>query len=138
MPNQKPVTAGTKDHVPILLSCSMAGIRRLQMDAATITPAANPVSALCTFLLKSFLMKNTHAAPADVPMNGIRSPVMTCPSNMVLFLSSLFLRNHCKPWMRCMMIAADFRETCYYQSFFNLLLGISLHPIDDFFKLFRC
>ena len=120
MPSQNPMTAGAKDHFPILLSCSMAGIRRLQMDAATMTPAAKPVSALSTFLLKSCFMKNTHAAPAVVPTNGIRSPVMTCPPNMLSFLSFLFLRNHCEPWMRFITIAACLREACFHKSFFDL------------------
>ena len=52
----------------------MAGIRRLQIEAATITPAANPVSARCTDLLNVVLIKNTHAAPSVVPTNGINMP----------------------------------------------------------------
>ena len=52
----------------------MAGISRLHTDAATITPAANPVSARCTVSLSVFFMKNTQAAPSDVPRNGIKMP----------------------------------------------------------------
>ena len=52
----------------------MAGISRLQIDAATITPPAKPVSARCTLRLSSFFIKNTHAEPSTVPRNGISSP----------------------------------------------------------------
>ena len=45
MPSQNPMTAGTNDHFPMFAACSMAGIKRLQTEAATITPAAKPVSA---------------------------------------------------------------------------------------------
>ena len=54
--------------------CSMAGISRLRTDAATITPAAKPVSARCTVSLSVLFMKNTQAAPSDVPRNGIKMP----------------------------------------------------------------
>jgi hypothetical protein len=37
------MTAGKKAGLPEAEACSIAGIRRLQTDAATITPAANPV-----------------------------------------------------------------------------------------------
>ena len=57
MPSQNPTTAGTKDHFPISDACSIAGSSKLQIDAATITPAANP------------------AAPSAVPKNGIKIPV---------------------------------------------------------------
>ena len=52
----------------------MAGISRLHTEAATITPAAKPVSERCTASLSDFFMKNTHAAPSDVPRNGIKMP----------------------------------------------------------------
>lgn len=47
------------------------------MDAATMTPAANPVNALCNISLNDFLIKNTNAAPKDVPKNGISIPMIT-------------------------------------------------------------
>ena len=37
-----------KANLPILLLSCMAGINRLQMDAATMTPAATPVSIFST------------------------------------------------------------------------------------------
>jgi hypothetical protein len=46
------------------------------MEAATITPAANPVSARWTLSFRSFLRKKTQAAPAEVPMKGIKSPII--------------------------------------------------------------
>ena len=39
--------------------------RQLQTDAATITPAAKPVSPRCTERFISPRIKNTHAAPRD-------------------------------------------------------------------------
>ena len=47
-PNQKPKNAGTNESFPIAADCSIAGIRRLQMEAATITPAAKPANERCT------------------------------------------------------------------------------------------
>ena len=47
---------------------------RLHTLAAIITPAAKPVSERCTASLSDFFMKNTHAAPSDVPRNGIKMP----------------------------------------------------------------
>ena len=77
MPSQNPPAAGGKAHAPSLADGSMAGIRRLHMDAATITPAAKPVSARCSMGLISRFMKNTSAAPSDVPINGISMPRIT-------------------------------------------------------------
>ena len=55
----------------------MAGSSRLHTDAATITPAANPVSARWTMALSLFRMKNTHAEPSAVPKKGIMMPRTT-------------------------------------------------------------
>ena len=74
IPIQNPATAGTNDKFPIFSDCLIAGIRRLQIEAATITPAANPVSARCTDLPSVFFIKKTHAAPSVVPTNGINMP----------------------------------------------------------------
>ena len=53
----------------------MAGISRLQMEAATITPAAKPVRIFCTRGLRDFFIKNTQAAPREVPRNGSKIPL---------------------------------------------------------------
>ena len=45
MPSQKPTKAGIKDHFPILEDCSIEGIIKLHIEAATITPAAKPIKA---------------------------------------------------------------------------------------------
>ena len=73
-PTQKPIRAGRKDSLPIPSDCSIAGISRLQIDAATITPAAKPASERCTKSPSDFFIKNTHAAPSIVPRNGISIP----------------------------------------------------------------
>jgi len=54
--------------------CSMAGINKLQIDAATITPAAKPARARCTRSPRDFFIKNTQAAPSVVPKKGIMIP----------------------------------------------------------------
>ena len=77
MPNQKPIKAGRNAHLPFAADCSMAGTIRLQIEAATITPAANPVNARCTPTFRSFFKKKTQAAPPAVPIKGIISPQMT-------------------------------------------------------------
>ena len=58
-------------------ACSMAGSSRLQMEAATMTPAANPVRIRCILSLMAFFMRNTQAAPKDVPKKGIKMPYNT-------------------------------------------------------------
>lgn len=73
IPIQNPTVAGTNDNFPILPDCSIAGISKLQTEAAVITPAANPVSALCSRELSAFLIKSTQAEPNVVPKNGIRT-----------------------------------------------------------------
>ena len=74
MPSQKPATAGIKAKLPISADCSIAGINRLQIEAATITPAAKPVRLRCTSGFSSFFMKKTQAAPKVVPAKGINNP----------------------------------------------------------------
>ncbi len=69
--------AGIKDNLPIEEDCSMAGTIKLHMDAATITPAANPVSARRTVIPRSLRSRKTHADPAVVPIKGINNPIMT-------------------------------------------------------------
>ena len=63
--------------IPSGILCNVTAntiIRKLQIEAATITPAANPVSARCTDFPSVFFIKNTHAAPSVVPINGINMP----------------------------------------------------------------
>ena len=62
-------------NLPMLSELSNAGCKRLQKDAATITPAANPVNIRLSLSDISFLRKNTIAAPSDVPINGIKIPI---------------------------------------------------------------
>lgn len=62
-----PASAGKNDHLPMEVDCSMAGISRLQIDAATITPAANPARERCTKFPSGIFMKNTQVAPSVVP-----------------------------------------------------------------------
>ena len=51
IPAQKPTTAGTKANLPIPEAWSIAGISRLQIEAATITPAAKPESEFSALAL---------------------------------------------------------------------------------------
>ena len=75
-PNQNPAKAGTNESAPIEADCSIAGISRLQTDAATITPAANPARQRRTRFPRLFFIKSTQAAPIVVPKKGIRIPRM--------------------------------------------------------------
>ena len=70
IPSQKPTTAGTKDHRPMSAACSIAGSSRLQMEAATMTPAAKPVSARCTISPKLFRIKKDAGRPQRRPGKG--------------------------------------------------------------------
>jgi len=76
----------------------MAGINKLQMDAATMTPAANPVSALCTPLDNSFFNRYTQAAPAEVPTKGINNPKIISVLIFILAVSDrdFFTFTHAK------------------------------------------
>ena len=77
MPIQNPITAGTKDHFPKLSDCSIEGSSRLQIEAAVITPAANPVSVRCREIFNFLFIKNTPADPRTVPAKGINNPCIT-------------------------------------------------------------
>ena len=68
------MTAGKKAQAPAPADCSMAGISRLQTDAATMTPEAKPVSPRCTRSPSSLFRKKTQAAPSEVPAKGISRP----------------------------------------------------------------
>ena len=48
--------------------------KQAQMDAAAMTPAANPFKRVSRRGFKSFFRKNTQAAPREVPKKGIRIP----------------------------------------------------------------
>jgi hypothetical protein len=50
------------------------------MEAATMTPAASPVNALCKNALKSFFMNNTPAAPRAVPRKGMKMTLIASPT----------------------------------------------------------
>ena len=60
--------------MPMPSDCSMAGISRLQIDAATITPATKPASERRTKSPRDFFIKNTQAEPSVVPKKGIMIP----------------------------------------------------------------
>ena len=56
MPSQNPATAGMKANFPNGADSSLAGIRRLQIEAAIMTPDAKPVSPLWTWRSNSCFM----------------------------------------------------------------------------------
>jgi len=65
------VVAGDEIHVTV----EPKGFGSENMSALKMfTPAAKPVSERCTVSLRDFFIKNTQAAPSDVPRNGIRIP----------------------------------------------------------------
>ena len=58
----------------IFFSCSIAGINKDQILAATITPEAIPEKHLDKSSFFLFLTKNTTAEPKVVPKKGISNP----------------------------------------------------------------
>lgn len=74
MPKRKPEAAGRKARVFRFADDSRAGIRRLQTDAATITPAAKPERNRTRVSLREEEIKNTQAEPRAVPISGIKIP----------------------------------------------------------------
>lgn len=70
---------GRKAQRPRACENSRAGARRLQKEAAVMTPAANPVSARFTFSLSPFFRKKTKQAPRLVPIKGMMTPQKTEP-----------------------------------------------------------
>lgn len=75
MPMINPTAAGTKESLPIDFDCSREGSKRLQIDAAAITPPAKPVRILRTLSLRFLRIKNTQAEPSTVPRKGINIPL---------------------------------------------------------------
>ena len=60
--------------IKIFFSCSIAGINKDQILAATITPDAIPEKHLDKSSLFLFFKKYTQAAPKVVPKKGISNP----------------------------------------------------------------
>ena len=65
-PRIKPPAAGIQSGWPFCAASSIAGMSRLQMDAAIITPDANPRKICCIRALDCRFIKNTMAAPIVV------------------------------------------------------------------------
>ena len=72
MPSIMPTAAGIHANVPSPSDSSIAGIMSDHTDAATITPAAKPRSALVTRGATLWRVINTAEAPITVPINGAR------------------------------------------------------------------
>ena len=70
-PARKPAAAGSQAFPPCSSDISMAGSKSDQREAAIITPEANPMRSFPSHGFMSFFMKNTMAAPRDVPQKGI-------------------------------------------------------------------
>ena len=75
MPIRKPTAAGTKASRPMFSAMSREGLKRLQKEAATMTPAAKPVRILRIPMLISPFRKKTQAEPSVVPAKGIMTPM---------------------------------------------------------------
>ena len=56
----------------------MAGMMRLQTEAATMTPAAKPVRLRWSCRFMAPFRKKTIALPMQVPRKGIITAEMTC------------------------------------------------------------
>jgi hypothetical protein len=89
MPRTDPPAAGTHPTMPMASASSMAGIRRLHMLAAIITPAANPRKIRWTVGSGRLRKKNTVAAPRAVSraVNPVPPAAHNSACANVLFLS---------------------------------------------------
>ena len=108
-PTQNPANAGKKANLPMDADCSMAGISRLQIEAATITPAAKPARERCTRSPRDFFIQSAQAAPNVVPKKGIR-----IPRNVSMHLTAEYL---------CLLVAV-YQPCCGRGG----LLGFELAP----------
>ena len=69
MPSRNPPAAGIQPMCPAASASEIAGIKRLQTEAAIITPAANPRKIFCAPPLICLRKRNTIAAPSVVIKN---------------------------------------------------------------------
>ena len=77
IPMKSPATAGNTEGVPTIprfSDISIEGMSRLHTDAATMTPAEKPCIPRRSFAPAFLPVKNTRAAPMDVPIKGIIIP----------------------------------------------------------------
>jgi hypothetical protein len=65
----------------------MLGIKRDHTDAATITPAANPINVFCILAGNLSFIKKTQADPSVVPAKGISNAI-----NNPLIIIQLFTK----------------------------------------------
>ena len=89
IPKINPTAAGIHATFPCSAAMSIAGMRSDHTEAATITPAANPINNFSIFLFIWFLMKKTIAEPSVVPIKGIITPAATLIS--MLFSPFFFI-----------------------------------------------
>ena len=71
IPSIIPIAAGIQLNLPISSDSSIAGIMSDHTEAATMTPAAKPSSALFRRAEMLFFAINTIDAPIAVPRKGI-------------------------------------------------------------------
>ena len=85
IPAQNPIAAGANASLPMCSLALIAGRRRLQTDAATITPAAKASNPRLRFCFICPRTKNTQAAPRTVPKNGMVRPWTICKTGWFMF-----------------------------------------------------
>ena len=87
-PNTKPPPAGSHSGIPSSFACSMLGIKRLQTEAAIITPAAKPRKADCIPCFISLRIKKIVAAPRAVIKNVNPVPIAASIYGFVIVIKS--------------------------------------------------
>lgn len=85
MPAANPMIAGSTLAKPSFPVISIDGISSDHTEAATMTPAAKPVSDFCNREGIFFFIRNTQAAPSMVPAQGKVNPTIR------LFMMLLYL-----------------------------------------------
>lgn len=94
IPIRKPIEAGIQAILPSFSAISIAGINSDQIEAAIMTPAANPSKIFSIFPCNLFFIKKTIADPNVVPTKGINKPntiFNVIHSSMVVYSFSFFL-----------------------------------------------
>ena len=91
VPASIPAAAGTHPgRTPPAFTCSMAGISRLQTEAAVMTPAANPSTAFWNHTSAIPEPINTVAAPNTVIRNVKPVPAAAHPSDCSISIPPFF------------------------------------------------
>ena len=107
VPAQNPTNAGIHAMRPSISEPSRAGCSRLQIEAATMTPAAKPASERSSSAERLPRMTNTQAAPSVVPRNGTSRPMIASAGICVL----PYRANSTRTMLMCTRLSESFASS---------------------------